>query len=266
MKKGFAVFVALVVMPLAPANAWVGGPFGNNSGLSQGDDGVYEAVAICSNGMGLYRFGVRNNPGTTTGTVQTSSSNVEFNAGLLTGRSSNIWYYRGISFFGTCLGSVNSTMGSVAVVGNAAATSNGNSPVISPSPPIVAGAAVTPPGTGIVINTPSTTGFSNTSNTIINPAGGNVGFANSNFLAKLGPKGRVRTFKGSGVISFVGNSLDTETHTIQRVETIVNGTVTTTITSERAYGAGENENFSQRGHKRKFRVSGSQVSTTASAF
>ncbi len=250
MKKGFGVFIALVLMPSVPANAWTGGPFGNNNGFSQGDDGVYEAVAVCSNGMGLYRFGVRNQPGTAgTGTTVTSSSNVEFNAGVLTGRSTNVWYYRGITYIGACVGSVSSVAGTVSVVGNAQ-TDN-------------AGAAIN-------VNSPSSTNFTNALNSFQSPTGGNVAFANSFFSAKLGPKGGpAMTFKGSGTVSFVGDNLSTASQTITRqdVTNTVNGNTTTTITvvTTDNTGAGQNSSFPQRGSKHKFRVTGSRVSTVVSS-
>lgn len=251
MKKGFGVFIALVLMPSVPANAWSGGPFGNNNGFSQGDDGVYEAVAVCSNGMGLYRFGVRNQPGTAgTGTTVTTTSNVEFNAGVLTGRSTNVWYYRGITYIGACVGSVSSVAGTVSVVGNAQTDS--------------AGAAIN-------VNSASSTNFTNALNSFQSPTGGNVAFANSFFSAKLGPKGGpAMTFKGSGTVSFVGDNLSTTTQTITRTDTtgpIVNGLTTTniTVTTTSTNGSGQNSSFPQRGSKHKFRVTGSRVSTVVSS-
>ena len=250
MKKGFGVFIALVLMPSVPANAWTGGPFGNNNGFSQGDDGVYEAVAVCSNGMGLYRFGVRNQPGTAgTGTTVTTTSNVEFNAGVLTGRSTNVWYYRGITYIGACVGSVSSVAGTVSVVGNAQTDS--------------AGAAIN-------VNSASSTNFTNALNSFQSPTGGNVAFANSFFSAKLGPKGGpAMTFKGSGTVSFVGDNLSTAAQTITRqdVTNTVNGNTTTTITvvTTDNTGAGQRSSFPQRGSKHKFRVTGSRVSTVVSS-
>ncbi|MCP5555518.1 MAG: hypothetical protein H7A54_17885 [Akkermansiaceae bacterium] len=266
MKKGFGVFIALVLMPSVPANAWSGGPFGNNNGFSQGDDGVYEAVAVCSNGMGLYRFGVRNQPSTTANNAAgTVTSNVEFNAGVLTGRSTNVWYYRGITYIGSCVGSVSSVAGTVSVVGNAQAD--------------VVGTALTNTDRSAreVNSTEATNGFSNATNYFQSPVGGNVGFANSFFSAKLGPKGGpAMTFKGSGTVSFVGNNLSSTTITrnyttntgglggTNGVNAIANSTTVTEVilTTE---GSGDNSSFKQRGSKHKFRVTGSRVSTVVSS-
>ena len=265
MKKGLGVFIALVLMPSVPANAWSGGPFGNNNGFSQGDDGVYEAVAVCSNGMGLYRFGVRNQPSTTANNAAgTTTSNVEFNAGVLTGRSTNVWYYRGITYIGACVGSVSSVAGTVSVVGNAQAD-------------VVGTALINTGDQARQVNSPEAGGFSNTTNYFQSPVGGNVGYANSFFSARLGPKGGpAMTFKGSGTVSFVGNNLSSTTITrnyttntgglngVNGSNAIANTTTVTQVilTTE---GSGDNPTFKQRGSKHKFRVTGSRVSTVVSS-
>ena len=141
MKKFFAIFTAVILMPSSQIMAWTGGPFSNDNALPGGDDGIYEAVATMSNGVGLFRFGVRNNGvssqafagggggGGATTTTQSASSNVQFNAGLLNAYSSNIWYYKGISYYGTCFGMANSKLGIVSAVGNATTTVGGEVPV-----------------------------------------------------------------------------------------------------------------------------------------
>ena len=66
MKKLFALFCAICLMPSFSAHAWIGGPFSNNSFFGEnGDDGVYEAVGFptsgVSNGVGIFRWAVANN-------------------------------------------------------------------------------------------------------------------------------------------------------------------------------------------------------------
>ena len=141
MKKFFAIFCALVLLPTLNVHAWVGGPFSNNNYFGEnGDDGIYEASASGINGIGLFRFVVGNNfPGTTdlqTGATQVpitdSAGNVvaivpafPLNSGNLIfggfGQASNLWFLRGVSYTGQTTGTVNSVTGLVAAV----ATANG---------------------------------------------------------------------------------------------------------------------------------------------
>ena len=141
MKKIFAIFCALVLLPSFNVNAWVGGPFSNNNFFGEnGDDGVYEASASGINGIGLFRFSVANNfPGTfdittgatlvpisdTAGNIAAIVSAFPINSGNLVfggfGQDSNIWFFRGVSYTGQTNGTVNSVSGSVAAV----ATANG---------------------------------------------------------------------------------------------------------------------------------------------
>lgn len=132
MKKILAAFCALVLMPSFSAQAWIGGPFSNNSFSDVGgDDGVYEATASTVNGIGLYRFAVGNEfegvnpqgvaasvpssvvfePGTVVTVPGISSGNVII--GAWGNGFTNVWYYRGVQYFGVTLGSVNSASNSV---------------------------------------------------------------------------------------------------------------------------------------------------------
>ncbi len=138
MKKIFALFCAVVLMPSFSAHAWVGGPFGNNSFFGQnGDDGVYEAAATGKNAIGLYRIVVGNAfagvnptgvnasiPATTTrptGTVVTvpgiSSGNVVI--GAYGSPFNNIWYYEGLFYAGNTFGTASSVRGTVTAFGDA---------------------------------------------------------------------------------------------------------------------------------------------------
>lgn len=132
MKKIFAAFCALVLMPSFSAQAWIGGPFSKNTYFEEnGDDGIYEAVASTINGIGLYRFAVGNefdgvNPqgvstslpseqAVTGGTIilvpSIGSGNVVI--GALANQFTNVWYYEGIQYFGYTLGTVNSVLDQV---------------------------------------------------------------------------------------------------------------------------------------------------------
>jgi hypothetical protein len=132
MKKIFALFCAVCLMPTFSAQAWIGGPFSNNSFFEPaGTDGVYEATATALNGIGLYRFSVGNEfqGVNSVGVNATVPSQVVFQPGSIVtvpGISSgnvvigawgngftNIWYFRGIQYFGNTLGTVNAVAGKV---------------------------------------------------------------------------------------------------------------------------------------------------------
>ena len=263
MKKFFAIFTAVVLMPASHTMAgWRGGPFSNNNAIPSGDDGVYEAIAIMENGTGLYRFGVRNNGVSTQvaagfgggAGAPVDSSNVQFNAGLLSAFSSNVWYYKGITYYGVTWGIANSDMGIVAATGNASST-------------VAAGLAT---NNGFVLN---------------NPSGNNIGFANSNFIAKFRDNGPAFRFSGTGQVTFTGNA-DTVTTNEAINITATNNLNSTNVTSpivspgggtfnqtntqsfnqnsansfQRQGTGGEASDFPQRGHVRKFVVFGTKVS------
>jgi len=149
MKKIFALFCAVFLMPSFSAHAWIGGPFSNNSYFSQsGDDGVYEAVGIpvnnranpnqrIKNGIGLYRWAVTNNT-SFSDEVSTSISQVFFDVfGNIAftlvdvvpltsnvyfggvGQVSHTWFVEGVAYRGTCEGTVNSGIGTVNCIGSA---------------------------------------------------------------------------------------------------------------------------------------------------
>ena len=146
MKKIFAIFCAVFLLPTLNVHAWVGGPFSNNNYFGEnGDDGVYEASASAINGIGLFRFAVGNNfPGTTdidTGVAFVPITDIfgnivaiipffPVNSGNLTfggfGQDSNIWFIRGVSYSGQTNGTVNSVTGTVAAVATANGPSTGS--------------------------------------------------------------------------------------------------------------------------------------------
>ena len=137
MKKIFALFCAVCLMPTFSAQAWIGGPFSNNSFFEPaGTDGVYEATATALNGIGLYRFTVGNEfPGVNPQGVQASIPSPQpnpflgppiivpgigsgnFVIGGLANAFTNVWYYRGVQYFGLTLGTVNAVSGKVTAMG-----------------------------------------------------------------------------------------------------------------------------------------------------
>jgi hypothetical protein len=147
MKQLFAIFCALFLMPMVSAQAWIGGPFSNNTFFGeQGDDGVYEAVATGPNALGIYRIVVGNNfEGANPQGVQASAANVNANFSIEFGVSTeetivirnplinsgntvigalgrpfnHIWFFEGVSYAGVSLGTASSILGQVHAVANA---------------------------------------------------------------------------------------------------------------------------------------------------
>lgn len=137
-------------MPTFSAQAWIGGPFSNNSFFGDNaDDGVYEAAATAVNGIGLFRIVVGNNfegvnsagvktslpvvvPLGTNGTFTTApapigSGNVV--VGAMGSRFSNIWFIGGVFYAGFTFGTASSVSNSVYAMGEARNTL-GTGPII----------------------------------------------------------------------------------------------------------------------------------------
>jgi len=131
MKQIFAVFCAIVLLPTFTTHAWVGGPFSNNGYFGEsGDDGIYEAVGVTKNGIGIFRWAVANNvtgidsgditnftinfAGGTRIDIVPVSSNAE-SGGL--GVYTHTWFINGVAYWGRCRGSANSGINRVYCVG-----------------------------------------------------------------------------------------------------------------------------------------------------
>ncbi len=140
MKKFFAIAAALLLTPTFQANAWIGGPFSGNAYFGEnGDDGVYEAIATATNGIGLFRIVVGNEfrgspadtPTTAISFAFRTGNNVDtvtfegINSGNIFiggfGSDSASWYIEGKAYFGQTRGTVNSAQGSVLAVSSATA-------------------------------------------------------------------------------------------------------------------------------------------------
>ena len=127
-------------MPTFSAQAWIGGPFSNNSFFGDnGDDGVYEAAATAVNTIGLFRIVVGNNfsgvkpsavvssipavviipplGGSTLSPPPIGSGNTV--VGAIASQSSNMWFVQGVFYSGICFGTANSVMGIVQGIGEA---------------------------------------------------------------------------------------------------------------------------------------------------
>lgn len=182
MKKVFGIFAAVILMPSLQVQAWVGGPWSNNSYQANGDDGVYEAVGSLTDGTAMYRWAV-NNQGAGSNTTFThpagsvngaSSSNVQF-GGLFGSANPHIIWYRGIVYYGRCFGLVNSGLhgGLVMVTGNATDDASIGGQTLN----------------GITLQS----------------VGANVkGIANSTFRARINRSSYNKRFHGYGQVHFIG--------------------------------------------------------------
>ena len=142
MKKLFAIFCAVCLMPSFSAQAWIGGPFSNNSyGGQGGSDGIWEGVATGANLVGITRFAIGNvypgigSPATTApanvvfppGIVVTTPSISSGNAviGAYGSQTTATFYFQGDFYAtGTTFGSVSTASGSVFAVGSASDGAN----------------------------------------------------------------------------------------------------------------------------------------------
>ena len=181
MKKVFGIFAAVILMPALQVQAWVGGPWSNNSYQDNGDDGIYEAVGSLTDGTAMYRWAV-NNEGTAAGTAFTApagaingahASNVQF-GGLFGSTNPHVIWYRGIVYYGRCFGIVNSGLhgGLVMVTGNA--TDNALS------------------------------GGQNLNGVTLTAAANPKSIANSTFRARINRSSFNKRFHGYGQVHFIG--------------------------------------------------------------
>jgi hypothetical protein len=129
MKKIFALFSSFCLIPTFSAQAWIGGPFSENTYFGvNGDDGIYEAIATGVNAIGIFRI-IVDNEGQSLGVTVVTDPNgggqtivqnpVSGNTSIggLTSTNSNVWFVNGISYFGNCVGTVNSKLGIVSGIG-----------------------------------------------------------------------------------------------------------------------------------------------------
>ncbi len=187
MKQVFGIFSAIILMPAFQVQAWIGGPFSNNSYQTNGDDGIYEAVGSMTDGTAMYRWAVHNeNPGGVAivgpNAGGETTSNVLF-GGLVGAVSPHVIWYRGVVYYGRCFGIVNSGLnGTVLVTGNA---TNAGSVFDNTGNPVGANA------NGVLITPPLTT-----------PATKSV--ANSTFRAKITQKYPMKRFHGRGQVHYFG--------------------------------------------------------------
>ncbi len=161
----FSIAVLLVAFAATPkAQAFVGGPFDNDDySILLDRDGVYQATFSFSNGSGMAMFSQDNS------FEPASATSV---AGQFALHNRSVFYYKGVTYFGTCTGIIDH--GAKKIIG----FTNGNSDYS-------AGAA-TPAG---------------------RPAIGANGLnftANSEFKANITTTAPILRFKGKGTVTFMG--------------------------------------------------------------
>lgn len=250
MKQAFGIFAALILMPSFQVQAWVGGPWSNDSYQSNGDDGIYEAIGTLTDGTAMYRWAVNNN---NAGGVQmvggqsnaALTSNVQF-GGLVGAQSPHVVWYRGIVYYGRCFGIVNSNMGQVLVTGNASNDGlNGGSGQMN----------------GVDLNAGATsglTGLASGQGTAVIPARKTL--ANSTWKAKIHKSFPNKRFHGHGTISFVGDP-DFDL-VLTSAGTGNPNSAGTTVSVTPISSRSSDSNFPSEGHRVGMKIFGTQVSLT----
>lgn len=255
MKQIIGIFSALVLVPSMQVQAWIGGPWGNESYQANGDDGVYEAIGTMTDGTAMYRWSVFNeNPGGAAlggggglfgGGGSGVTSNVQF-GGLSGAASSHVIWYRGLIYYGRCFGLVNSHLKQIMVTGNAtdSGLDGGNTPL-----------------NGVNLRPGSTSSLNITSglgSAAAIPTRKSV--ANSTFKAKLDTSHPMKKFHGYGTIAFLGESpVDI---VIVQLGIPGAGALPPSVIGPIPVAVGSaTNNFVRQGHHVGMRVIGTQVST-----
>lgn len=190
------------------ASAFVGGPFDNGDYsilLERG--GVYQATFSFSNGSGMALFNENNSFEVATGTTVT---------GMFSINNRSVFYYKGVTYFGTATGIVD--VDARRVTG----FTNGSSDYTTTTPVNAV------PQAGTASARPVNIGYN-----------GNVGFvANSTFTAKITSTAPILRFRGNGTVSFMGfpeltNMRTTVTNLVTQANTNtvvpINGTDTSVL-------------------------------------
>ncbi|CAN5891074.1 hypothetical protein BH11VER1_BH11VER1_00730 [soil metagenome] len=169
----FSIATLLVAFVATPkAQAEVGGPFDNGDfNIILEREGVYQATFSFSNGSGMAMFAQDNSfEAATASTV----------AGQFALHNRSVFYYKGVTYYGTCTGIID--VSAKRVTG----FTNGNSDYGAASVSVDAQAGVSGSRASIGSN-------------------GQAGFiANSQFNAKITSTAPILRFKGKGEISFMG--------------------------------------------------------------
>lgn len=166
--------LAASLLVSSKASAFVGGPFDNGDYsvlLERG--GVYQATFSFSNGSGMAMFNENNSFEVATGTTVT---------GMFSINNRSVFYYKGVTYFGTATGIVD--VDARRVTG----FTNGSSDYATTT------AVNAVPQAGSAAARPQHIGYN-----------GNVGFvANSTFTAKITSTQPILRFRGNGTVSFMG--------------------------------------------------------------
>lgn len=240
--------MAVALMPTFQVQAWIGGPWSNNSFQENGDDGIYEAVGSLTDGTAMYRWAVHNeNPGgqpMVGGQANAAlTSNVQF-GGLIGSQNPHVIWYRGLVYYGRCFGLVNSDMKTVLVTGNASTTGlNGNNGQMN----------------GVSLNIgDSQLNIGGGGNNITAVVPARKTLANSTFRARLDKYSFSKRFHGHGTISFVGNP-DFDLIVIEDFDIIIgDGSPVTIVPLE---SRSSDSSFLPEGHRVGMKIFGNRVST-----
>lgn len=185
MKRIFSLLAVLTLGLSTHASAWTGGPFDNGDySILIERGGIYQCTFSFRNGSGMALFNENNSFETATGTSVT---------GMFSINNRSVFYYKGITYFGTATGIVD--VDARRVTG----FTNGNSDY----------ATTTATGTG---PGQSNTGLARPTYVGFNDNIGNV--ANSTFTAKITSTRPILRFRGNGTVTFMGFPDLTEIHSV----------------------------------------------------
>lgn len=164
------LLVAFVATPKAQAD--VGGPFDNGDfSVLLERDGVYQATFSFSNGSGMAMFAQDNSFEAATATTV---------AGQFALHNRSVFYYKGVTYYGTCTGIIDASAKRVT------GFTNGNSDYGATSVSVDPQAGTS--GSRAQISSNGQAGF----------------IANSQFAAKITSTAPILRFKGKGEVTFMG--------------------------------------------------------------
>lgn len=169
----FSIATLLVAFVATPkAQAEVGGPFDNGDfSVLLERDGVYAATFSFSNGSGMCMFAQDNSFEAATATTV---------AGQFALHNRSVFYYKGVTYFGTATGMVDPSAKRITGFTNGNSDYGAAAPAVNPA----AGAGGSRANIG---------------------SNGQIGFiANSQFVAKITSTAPIMRFKGKGEVTFMG--------------------------------------------------------------
>jgi hypothetical protein len=178
------LLLALVMSFSASAFALSGGPFDNGDYNQLMDDsGIYQWTAYMNNGLGEGQFASNNNLGATISAGSTTGSQVG-NTDIGSALNRCIYYYQGVTYFGSCFGIVDLGRKKISCVTNGSTQVTISTQASASATGTTASSAVT------------------ASSTVVQNGGLNF-VANSEWSAEVGPTQPILEFHGEGELTII---------------------------------------------------------------